>query len=79
MTEKLYRWHWRDRLPERHGQAFRVLATARGGRAEPTAFPIPVVVLSEQPLKPMRNACLVEFLSDGARYVTLRYAGRDTG
>jgi hypothetical protein len=25
VTEQLYRWHWRKRLPERHGQLFRVL------------------------------------------------------
>lgn len=26
MGEQLYRWHWRKRLPERHGEVFRVLA-----------------------------------------------------
>lgn len=26
MTDPLYRWHWRKRLPDRHGQVFRVLA-----------------------------------------------------
>lgn len=25
-TGSLYRWHWRARLPERHGELFRVLA-----------------------------------------------------
>jgi hypothetical protein len=25
-TAALYRWHWRARLPERHGETFRVLA-----------------------------------------------------
>ena len=24
--EQLYRWHWRKRMPERHGQLFRLLA-----------------------------------------------------
>lgn len=27
--EQLYRWHWRKRLPERHGQLFRVLARGK--------------------------------------------------
>ena len=26
---QLYRWHWRARLPERHGQLFRVLARGK--------------------------------------------------
>jgi hypothetical protein len=25
MTDQLHRWHWRARLPERHGQLCRVL------------------------------------------------------
>lgn len=25
MSEVFYRWHWRARLPERHGELFRVL------------------------------------------------------
>lgn len=55
MTEpapQLYRWHWKARLPERHGTACRVLA--RGAL----------------------NSALVEFLSDGRRVVTSRYAVR---
>ena len=26
MTQTLYRWYWRSRLPDRHGELFRVLA-----------------------------------------------------
>jgi len=48
----LYRWYWRARLPERHGQLFRVLARGK------------------------LNACLIEFVEDGARYVTSRNALR---
>ena len=29
MANPLYRWHWRAKLPERHGQTFRLLATGR--------------------------------------------------
>lgn len=28
-TTPLYRWHWRARLPERHGETFHVLARGR--------------------------------------------------
>lgn len=28
-AEKLYRWHWRARLPERHGQLCRLLACGK--------------------------------------------------
>jgi hypothetical protein len=71
MSGQLYRWHWRAWLPERHGQLFRLVATAaKGSRAEPPAFPIPLAVLADEPLKPMRNARLIEFLSDGRRYTT---------
>ena len=27
MTPTLYRWHWRTRLPERHGQLVRLICT----------------------------------------------------
>ena len=52
MSEQLYRWHWRARLPERHGQLYRV--TARG----------------------KLNACRIEFVSDGAKFITSRNALR---
>ncbi len=52
MTPTLYRWHWRTRLPERHGQLVRLICTGR------------------------LNSCLVEFVSDGWRVVTSRYAIR---
>jgi hypothetical protein len=29
MNDQLYRWHWRKRLPERHGQLFRLLIRGR--------------------------------------------------
>lgn len=29
MSEQLYRWYWRARLPERHGQVFRVLCRGK--------------------------------------------------
>ncbi len=29
MSEQLYRWHWRTRMPERHGQVFRLLIRGR--------------------------------------------------
>ena len=29
MTEQLYRWHWRARLPERRGELFRVLCRGK--------------------------------------------------
>ena len=48
----LHRWHWRTRLPERHGQLVRLICTGR------------------------LNSCLVEFVSDGWRVVTSRYAIR---
>ena len=52
VADTLYRWRWRARLPERHGELLRVLA--RGSL----------------------NSCLVEFLSDGRRYITRRNALR---
>lgn len=29
MHSPLYRWHWRARLPDRHGETFRVLARGK--------------------------------------------------
>lgn len=29
MKEQLYRWHWKARMPERHGQLFRVLVRGK--------------------------------------------------
>jgi hypothetical protein len=29
MTDYPFRWHWRARLPERHGQCLRVVARGR--------------------------------------------------
>lgn len=29
MPEQLFRWHWRTRLPERHGQLFRVVCRGK--------------------------------------------------
>lgn len=29
MSEQLYRWFWRKRMPERHGQLFTVLARGK--------------------------------------------------
>lgn len=52
MPDRLYRWSWRARLPERHGQLCRLLCTGT------------------------LNSALVEFVEDGARYVTDRRALR---
>ncbi len=76
-TEQLYRWHWRAWLPQRHGEAFRLLATAaKGSRDTPPAFPMSLSILSEAPLQRMRNTRLIEFLSDGRRYATMGNALR---
>ena len=55
VSEQLYRWHWRARLPERHGQTFRVICRGK------------------------LNSMLIQFDSDGARFVTSRNALRRVG
>lgn len=52
MADRLYRWHWRIRLPERKGELCRLICVGT------------------------LNSALVEFLSDGRRYVTDRRAVR---
>lgn len=75
MSATLYRWHWRVRLPERHGELFRVLATAPRVTL-PVYFENWLVRDVSAGLKPIVNACLIEFLSDGWRVVTSRNALR---
>lgn len=70
-----YIWRWRARLPDRHGQAFRVLALGRANANAPAAFKIPLAtVCMRRRVRPGLNSCLIEFLSDGCRFVTSRNA-----
>lgn len=50
--EPVYRWHWRAKLPERHGKLLVVLARGK------------------------MNSVQVEFLEDGFRAITSRFAIR---